>query len=60
MAQVGVALLGLCYSPDTQTNTALVINGTVLVPDMSQVYTQAHSYGTKPDSVSDQQYTANK
>lgn len=60
IAQVGVALLGLCYSPDTQTDTALVQNGTVLVPDMSQVYVQAHSYDAKSDTINDQQYTANK
>jgi hypothetical protein len=60
VAQVGIALIGLCYSPDTVTNTALVSNGTVLVPDMSQVFPEAHSYDAKSDTVSDQQYTANK
>jgi hypothetical protein len=59
-AQVAIALIGLCYSPDSMTDTALVSSGPVLVPDMSQVYPEAHQFDAKSDTVNDQQYTANK
>jgi hypothetical protein len=61
LAQVGIALIGLCYSPDSVTNSALVTKGLVYVPDMSEIYTEAHTIlANKSDSVQDQQYTANK
>jgi hypothetical protein len=63
IGQIGLALLGLTYSPDSLTDRALIKpNGNLTVPDMSTVYTEAHgeSMDGSSDTLADQQYTANK
>ncbi|OLN95528.1 hypothetical protein CCHL11_05148, partial [Colletotrichum chlorophyti] len=58
-AQVSLALLGLCFSVETQEALALVIkDGQVSVPDMSSIQT-ARIVKVGPDSVEAQEYTAN-
>lgn len=59
--QIGLALLGLTYSPDSETTHALIHTGNVTVPDISTLYTESHLAGSSStESLEDKQYTANK
>ncbi|KAF9877155.1 hypothetical protein CkaCkLH20_05421 [Colletotrichum karsti] len=57
-AQIGMALLGLCYSVEDQDALALVVTeGKVSVPDMSSIQTAKIVNG--PSSPEAEEYTAN-
>ena len=59
VAQVGLAILGLTFSVDSQSTIATTRNGTVQTPDLSQIYPELHSTANS-GTIGAQQYAANK
>jgi hypothetical protein len=59
VAQVGLAILGLTFSVESQSTIATTRNGTVQTPDLSQIYPELNST-TNSQTIGAQQYAANK
>lgn len=59
VAQVGLAILGLTFSVDSQSTIATTRNGTVQTPDLSQLYPELNSFANS-GTIGAQQYAANK
>ncbi|KAH6714745.1 hypothetical protein BKA61DRAFT_517997, partial [Leptodontidium sp. MPI-SDFR-AT-0119] len=58
VAQVGLAILGLTFSVESQSTVATTRNGTVQTPDLSQIYPELNST-TNSQTIGAQQYAAN-
>ncbi len=59
VALVGLAILGLTFSVDSQSTIASTTNGIIQTPDLSQIYPELNSTANS-ETIGAQQYVANK